>query len=150
MSFSGWFCTSSKLHTFVPNLFKAPQKMTLQALSSTEMLRNHAILCLRVWSSALYVYTCCSFTVKKQWYCILPSLLSRKLTHLWGSELEASHICSKIVKSSRKRYLLRPELHKNRPHANLLETLQANIIRMEAPWFFQGHFLRVQSSTRYV
>ena len=43
MVFSGPFFASSKLHTFVPNLFKAPQKMTLQALSSTETVKIHTI-----------------------------------------------------------------------------------------------------------
>ena len=44
MVFSGPFFASSKLHTFVPNLFKTPQKMTLQALSSTETVKIHTIL----------------------------------------------------------------------------------------------------------
>ena len=41
--FQGHVFASSKLHTFVPNLFKAPQKMTLQALSSTETVNIHTI-----------------------------------------------------------------------------------------------------------
>jgi hypothetical protein len=152
-----------KLHVFFRVILyelKAPHFCSKFVQSSTENdftsleLHRNAQKSRDLMFASLKLRTLClhvlQFHRKKQWYCILSSLLSRKLTHLWGSELEASHICSKFVKSSRKRYLLRPELHKNRPHANLLNTLQANHVRMEAPLFFQGDCLRAQSSTLYV
>ena len=96
---------------------KFVQSSTENDFTSLELHRN-AQKSRDLMFASLKLRTLClhvlQFHRKKQWYCILSSLLSRKLTHLWGSELEASHICSKFVKSSRKRCLLRPELHKNR------------------------------------
>ena len=114
--FQGHVFASSKLHTFVPNLFKAPQKMTLQALSSTETVNIHTISTFESEAPRKLTISCQKYRDLSYLY-VFPVILCMKCCTITVSfvrldlKLHAFWYLSKIVRTHRKLTTLEWKLH---------------------------------------